>query len=341
MMFEDFSEWGAALQDCGKPKGKAVLVTGATGFIGSHVAEALLSEGDCDVVVIVRDATGSRGTGRLRRQGAVLWEGAFHDAGLLKRVFSAHGIRQVVHCAALRGAGLGRGEDYVQINVLGTRTLAEASLKYRVERFIHCSSVGVYGTVPQELPATEDTTFNGDSAYHESKINAEREVREIASRGLNTLIVRPAITYGARDTGFPTTLVQLVRSRCLPVPSEDVKIHLLDVQCLASLISRAVLSVEDFPGVILAADEAPVTLQQLVDRIHQRYYGTSYPTLLRFPDPFFRLASAFFQLCGNHKWLTRIQLLSRSWYFDISESMRIPGYCPSKTLESFMRTMCP
>lgn len=328
------------MQASAEPMGKTTLVTGATGFIGSHVARTLVSDGGCEVVAIVRDSAGSRRADTLRRQGVVLWEGTFHDPELLRRVFSAQGIRRVVHCAAIRGAGRAREDEYETINVSGTRSLAEASLEHGVESFVHCSSVGVYGTIPQELPATLSTPLKGDSAYHASKIMAEREIQRIEARGLRAFIVRPTITYGAGDAGFPATLVRLVKTRRLPVPAGDTMIHLVDVESLARLITHYALSAGDLPKVIVAADESPVSLHQLADLIHHHYHGRGYPARMRFPDAFFRMASAFFQRCGNHRWLTRVQLVSRSWYFDVSELMRIPGYCPSRTPESFMRAMC-
>ena len=199
--------------------------------------------------------------------------------------------------------------------------LLEASFKNQVKKFIFCSSVGVYGTIPKELPANIMTELNGDNEYHKSKILAEKKVQEFINRGLDAYIARPTITYGIGDNGFPSILITLARKRMLLQPFKDVKIHLLDVNNLAGLFSKIVQTNNLTPRVFIAADERPITLKELVNLIHCHYNKSKYPSFLKLPTSIFKILSLFFKLSRNEKWLTRILLVSKSWHYDIDETM--------------------
>ncbi|NIO21119.1 MAG: NAD-dependent epimerase/dehydratase family protein, partial [Candidatus Aenigmarchaeota archaeon] len=131
---------------------KCVLITGATGFIGSHVTKRLLWEREYRVVAIVRKKRSYKNVHDLEENGAILVEGNFCDMNLLENTFERFPIQNVVHIAALRGGGAANRKDYHELNVSGTELLLEASFESQVQRFIFCSSVGVFGTIPKEVP---------------------------------------------------------------------------------------------------------------------------------------------------------------------------------------------
>ena len=118
-----------------------------------------------------------------------------------------------------------------------TTFLAEETLKQN-GKFIYCSSVGVFGTIPKELPPTEATERVGDNYYHLSKILAEEQLQKMTKDGLNLIIIRPTITYGIGDFGFPFSLIKMVDKgiffRC-----RNTKIHLVDVNYLAEAFIKA------------------------------------------------------------------------------------------------------
>lgn len=309
------------------------LVTGATGFIGSHVVERLLSEGRHGVIAIVRNVREHKNIMSLRDAGAVIVEGSFYDKTILEEMFRKFAIRNVIHTAALRGAGCGKKEDYLAVNVHGTEVLLEEALKNHVARFIFCSSVGVYGTVPDELPAMVTTALKGDNDYHSSKIMSERKVQEFIDKGLNAFIVRPTITYGKRHSGFPSTLVKLVRRRMLVLPLRDTKIHLLHVDSLVEVFVR-ILNIENIPSrIFIVADESAVSLRELVDAIYYSFYKTKYPSFLRLPNCVFQLAAMFLRLINEKKWAVRILLISRSWYYDVSTTIGELRFRPADTMK--------
>jgi dihydroflavonol-4-reductase len=319
-----------------------ILITGATGFIGSHVAEALLPKQQYQLIAIARETGRYKNTDHLKERGTVLFQGEFWNERLLERIFKAYPIDSVIHLAALRGAGTGQWKDYYEINVRGTESLLQASLNHGVEKFIHCSSVGVYGTIPSDLPARLNTEFKGDSAYHRSKIEAEKKVQEFIQRGLNAFIVRPTIVYGPGDTGFPYKLTGLVRKRLLLLPLRENKIHLISVNRVADVIVRILLSDQTNKRIFLLADESPVSLKELADLTHFYYYGKKYPFFLRLPSFVYGLMLTLADALHNEKWTTRINLISKDWYYDPSETstfLELNATDTKKEIVTFLETV--
>jgi nucleoside-diphosphate-sugar epimerase len=199
------------------------LVSGATGFIGGALARSLAAAG-WEVRVLVRPS------GRGRLDGADryrLFEAELAGpAEVLEK--AAAGCDVVFHAAAIRDRWGTRPEEYRQSNIEGTRRLLAAATG-RAGRFVHISSVGVLG-----WPGTDgiDESFPvdvrpGEADYHGTKAAAERLVREW-SEGLQTVIVRPTITYGPGDRdGMLTRLVGLIAcGRFVRIGRGDNHFHL-------------------------------------------------------------------------------------------------------------------
>ncbi len=316
-----------------------VLITGATGFIGAHVIEKFLSEDEYSIVAIVRSRNNYKNVDYLKQKGVVLIEREFFDNQLVDKTFEQFQFKYVVHIAALRGGGAGSNDDFFNVNVRGTEILLEASFDHGIKTFIFFSSVGVFGTIPKIVPADLETGLKGDNAYHQSKIIAEQKVQNYIKKGLNAYIVRPTITYGPEDNGFPATLIKLIKKRIFLLPMKDIKIHLLDVAGLATLVTRIVKSGIRKKRVFIAADKAPISLKVLADLIHNHYFGTHYPRCLKLPGPIFKIFLTVFQLMRNEKWATRILLISKSWYYDIRETVDTFQYLPSNTKDVFIERM--
>lgn len=317
------------------PAEPSVLVTGAGGFIGGHLLRELAASDGRPVIALVH-ATG-RGAGRPEPEdpGLTLVAGDLCNLDLLESLFRSRRIAQVVHLAALRGPGRGGDGLYRAVNVWGTELLLDLALRHGTQRFLFCSSVGVHGTIPGELPCRAGSPLRGDNAYHRSKIEAEAAVCRAAGKGLDAWIIRPTITYGPGDDGFPARLVRLVRRRSLPVPRRGNRVHLLDVRSLARLL-RALLE-NGPPGerVILAADEAPVRLRDLADLIHRQARGSDYPAWLELPRPCFGALLLAARAAGRRRLADRLRLIGRDWYYDISAMRQVPGVRPAATLEAF------
>jgi len=314
-----------------------VLITGATGFIGSYVAERLLLEKSFHLVAIAREIENYKNVGKLAALGASLVKGDFADNNILEDIFRRWPIEYVIHLAAIRGEGGSRKEDYHRVNVLGTEALLNISLRNGVKRFVHCSSVGVFGTIPGALPGNLETCLNGDSLYHASKIMAEEKVLQFVDKGLDAYIIRPAITYGEGDNGFPAKLVKLMRGRILYLPNNNI-IHLLDVRKLAEVFAKSLKMGHPDQRVLIVADKQPICLRELAGLIHAHYYGSdNYFHLPGLPVPFYRGLLLLFKAAGSKKWVTRLRLLCESWYYDVDETSKVLQIEMSETSKEFPR----
>jgi dihydroflavonol-4-reductase len=177
--------------------GDPTLVTGATGFVGSAVARALLARGH-----VVR-ALARPGSNRCNLDGLAVQPvaGDLTDPASLARAVA--GCRYVVHVAADYRIWVPDPAAMLRANVDGTLALMEAALAAGVERIVHCSSVAALGLTRDGTPADETTPVSEDSVvgiYKKSKFRAERAVLAmVRARGLPAVIVNPAAPVGPRD----------------------------------------------------------------------------------------------------------------------------------------------
>jgi nucleoside-diphosphate-sugar epimerase len=164
------------------------LVTGATGFVGSHLAEALRGRGD-EVTALVRSPAKAAALGPL---GVRVVAGDLDDAESLAR--AAEGQEVVFHVAGLVAAG--SEQEFLQCNRNGTAGLVAAAARARVSRFVYVSSLAAGGPSPRGRPLTGSEPPRPVTAYGRSKLAGEAEV---SSGGLPWVIVRPPTVYGPRD----------------------------------------------------------------------------------------------------------------------------------------------
>jgi nucleoside-diphosphate-sugar epimerase len=159
-----------------------VLVTGATGFTGGHLARGLLARGD-DVRLLVRDPARAAD---LQKAGATLVQGDLAARDSLAR--AVEGVEVVYNIAALyREAGLPI-EAYRTVNAVAVGWLIEAAAQAGVTRLVHCSTVGVHGDIEQP-PANEDAPLRPGDVYQETKVEGEQIAREASARtGLGVAI---------------------------------------------------------------------------------------------------------------------------------------------------------
>lgn len=172
-----------------------ILVTGATGKVGSRLVKRLVQHGD-HIRALVRDPARAVG---LRNDQVELVQGDLLDAGSLDA--AAHGVDAVVHCAAFfRGA---TSEEAHAVNDLGTQYLASAARAASVGRFVFLSTGLTYGPSDGKL-ANEDDACAPVDAYPLSKLAAERMLLGI--NGLDVRILRLPFVYGDGDPHIAETI---------------------------------------------------------------------------------------------------------------------------------------
>ena len=197
-----------------------VLVTGATGFTGGHLARALAGRG-YDVGALVRDVARARD---LASSGVRLEQGDLRDRASLTRATA--NVDVVYHVAAIyRQAGLPR-DAYHAVNAVAVKDIIEAAAANGVRRVVHCSTVGVHGDV-QHPPANEDAPLGPGDVYQETKLEGERFAREAAARlGIEVTIVRPTGIYGPGDRRLLKLFRGVARRRWVTLGSGEIYYHL-------------------------------------------------------------------------------------------------------------------
>jgi nucleoside-diphosphate-sugar epimerase len=183
------------------------LVTGATGFIGGHVAQRLVRDG-YRVRCLVRPSSDTAALGAL---GVDLVRGDLTDAASLAS--AAEGCGVVLHCGALV-SDWATIEEIEQVNVAGTRNALQAALSTSAERFVQVSSTDVYGYPGRPGIDEEYVPAGFSNWYAETKRAAEAEVRRVErERGLSVVILRPATVYGPGSKDVVGDMARAIRSR--------------------------------------------------------------------------------------------------------------------------------
>lgn len=178
---------------------KNVLVTGATGFIGSNLVEALLKDG-CNVKILRRRESDMQALEGLEAEPCL---GDVRDAAAVLN--AVKGCDTVFHAAAIVSYWKRERPLMEAVNVGGTRNVVDACLKSGVRRLIHTSSVAAIGFPGHGMTADENTMFNWepyDIGYRNTKWAAELEIARGVKLGLDAVMVNPSVVIGPRDIHF-------------------------------------------------------------------------------------------------------------------------------------------
>ncbi len=239
--------------------GTPVLVTGAGGFIGSHLVERLVVDGARVRAFCHYNARGSLGwldtlPGHVRGQFEVCL-GDIRDASFVRR--AVEGTEVVFHLAALIAIPYSylAAESFVQTNVQGTLNVLEVARAAQVRRVVQTSTSEVYGT-PDVLPITEDHPLNAQSPYAASKVAADQMTLAYhRSFGVPAVVLRPFNTFGPRQSQravLPTMIRQLLAGRT------EVRLGRLDPRRDLTYVAD---TVDGFVRAALAADVDGRTIQ--------------------------------------------------------------------------------
>jgi NAD dependent epimerase/dehydratase len=199
---------------------KKVVVTGADGFIGSHLTEALIRQGYTVKTFVQYNSFNSWGwldhcAPDMRGQFEV-FAGDVRDPNGVRQVLK--GCEAVLHLAALIAIPYSyhSPETYVDTNIKGTLNVVQAARDLGIGRVIHTSTSEVYGTA-RFVPITEEHPLQGQSPYSASKIGADQIALSFySSFQTPVVVVRPFNTYGPRQSAravIPTIITQLARGK--------------------------------------------------------------------------------------------------------------------------------
>jgi len=263
----------------------AILVTGANGFIGRALCEALVASGRN-----VRRAV--RAAGPDDRNAIDVGDiGPGTDWGA-----ALEGVGGVVHLAArthvLRETAADPLAEYRRINAAATERLARAAAARRVRRLVFVSSVKVNGEHTETRPFTENDAPRPEDAYGKSKWEAEQALARIAAEtGLQSVVLRPPLVYGPGVKGnFLRLMAWVARGRPLPLGTVANRRSLIYVGNLVDAIVKAVEEPQAPGETFLVADSQDVSTPDLVRGLAAAL-GVK-PHLVSFPLAPLQLAAA-------------------------------------------------
>ncbi|MBC8382344.1 MAG: NAD(P)-dependent oxidoreductase [Candidatus Cloacimonetes bacterium] len=312
-----------------------ILITGITGFIGGELCRKLLEENQHTITALIREGTSSERYQFFQDNRVKCIQGDITNADFIHSVFKKHKIDLVYHIAAIRGGRDFPMADYYETNVNATLHIAHECIRHEC-KMIFCSSVGIFGAIPRELPPNEDTVRQNDNYYHYTKIEAEKKLQELVPEGLNLTIIRPSITYGIGDYGFPYTLIKLVDKGIMMLPTKDIMINIVDVSTLIQAFIQAGKANIKSGSAYNIADKIPISIKELVNFIQNELHGSEYPKWKKLPTFLYNFALFIFsKILKNELWTARIELISKNWYYDVTPAVKDLNIIPHNTVPVF------
>lgn len=194
-------------------KDKKVLITGATGFIGGSLTQRILRE-EGTVRALVRDTKKAE---PLQLMGVEIIEGDITNKTDITEAIQD--INIVIHCAAVLGDNFHQKSYFRNVNVNGTRILAEQALQQNVSQFIHLSTAWVYGFKAGKDTNEQSPHLISNDPYIDTKIEAEKLLQNMFdTKKLPLIIIQPSQVYGPGDQTWTMNPIKLIKSRLMVLP---------------------------------------------------------------------------------------------------------------------------
>ena len=319
-------------------QGMKNLVTGATGFIGSHIASRLIKDGG-EVTALVRS---NSSTDFLKSIGVTLAYGDINDIDSVKTAMK--GMDTVYHSAAIADEWISPGLAY-KVNVEGTKNLLDCALHAGIKKFVFISSLAVlgmrdhYGTKP-------DAPYHktGDS-YIDTKIDSERLVMDYYKKyGLPVTVVRPGFVFGPGDSKLiPRLFEGLKKKQFMFIGNGKNKINSVYIDNLTDAVMLAAGNNKSTGQKYNVTNDSDMTIEDLIFKIAD-IWGLEKPRK--------RISKFYaYMMCGlltgwaritkskeqPYITKTRIKFLNLNLYFDITKTKDDLGYVPRVSIEEGLR----
>ncbi len=314
-----------------------VLITGATGYIGSHLVNRALSRGHEVKALVVKNSPYQS----LKANNVELVIGDLADNRALRTACS--NVDVIYHAAGLLGKWGTSDQQLYPVNVEGVRNLIEACLDTSLQHFIHISASGVTGPLECKV-ADESYEGKPSTEYTKTKLQGERLALEMADKyGVPLSVVRPTFTYGPGDP-HKLNLFKMVKRRTFVfIGDGESTMHLVYIDDLVDgieLVAKHQSKVE----VYIIGGERAVTKRELIYTIAD---------VLEVPRPRIHVPVALASLAAQisekmGKTLkfeplitsSRVELMAKNWGMSIEKARRELGYKPKITLlEGIRRTV--
>lgn len=237
-------------------------VTGGTGFTGAALVQRLLDMGH---EVVALDKQPGIAMESLKANGAQILLGSVTDEAIVRQAVA--GCEVVFHLAAAFRELDVPESVYKDVNVAGTRIVAQAALDAGARKLVYCSTQGVHGHI-ENPPGDESSPIEPADYYQQTKYEGELELPPFAEKGLEYTIIRPTAIYGPGDPGRFVMIYRRVKKGTFPMfGSGQTFYHPVYID---NLVDSFILVME--PGVgasqaYIIADEEYFSLQELVSRV--------------------------------------------------------------------------
>lgn len=307
-----------------------ILITGGTGFIGSVLARRCAETG-CRVTVVglANNDWESRRARDLSDLGIEVVIGSVLDRALISD--ACRGRDTLVHLAAAQHESKVKDEYFRRINVDGTRNVLAASVDSGVDRFIHGSTIGVYGD-SQDGPINESSPLNPENIYGKTKLEAENVAAEFGDR-LKLTIVRISETYGPEDSRL-LPMFRLVSKGWFPLIGSGANMH---QPIFVSDLANALLALADNEAAVgqtvILAGPKPVSTVEMINSVER---ALGHPSRkLKVPLVLMTGAAhvleSLLPLLNVKPPLTRRRLdfYRKNFWFDASKAAELTGAFPS------------
>ena len=276
-----------------------ILLTGATGFVGSHIVEELISQKHT-VIATIRNKSNLKWI----KDYPVQFENcSLNDEEQLSKLVST--VDVVIHCAGVVRAL--NWDGYYNINVVGTQNLVKAAIKNKnnIKKFIYISSQAAMGPSQNEQPKALTEQENPVSNYGKSKLLAEQEIKKMEGL-IPYTIIRPASVYGPRDKDI-FIFFNLVKHHLKPTTHTKRFIQLVFVKDIAKVISITLNNENTNNKIYYLCDGNIYTWKDVATTISKANNIKTVPVILF--DFIFKTVASFYEIVG--KLTKKPQVLSK------------------------------
>ena len=313
-----------------------ILVTGATGFLGSALVTELVKQGQ-PIRILARDERKAR---EQFGDAVTIMRGEITDEAQVQQ--AVDGATTIYHFAGRLYHPSTPAQLYYRTHVEGTRILLDACQgQSQLQRIVHCSTTGVHG-VSGKTPAAEDAPFAPTNPYEATKLEGELlALKAHEEQGLPICVVRPGLVYGPGDLHLLGFFASIKKGRPCLIDGVKALIHPIYIDDMTTAFLLCAESPQAIGHSYNIAGDHPVSFRELATAI-ARALGKPLP---RGDLPLWlaNVASDIFALIpgikGENAPLTRsrVQFLTNSRVYDIGRARKELGFAPTIALEEGMR----